>query len=98
MKDEQSERPTGEPAGVSMADVLALPEELQMIVIWLIRQGEAGLPEVAVLVQQDEASAKTLLADLVAQGFVQEVPGEGQPRYRVLLAAKRTRKLSLDLD
>ena len=82
-----------------MADVLALPDELQMIVTWLIRQGEVGLPEVAALIQQDEAIANTLLADLAAQGFVQEVPGEGegQPRYRVLLASKRTRKLSLDL-
>jgi hypothetical protein len=99
MREEQSEPPIGEPAGVSIADILALPEELQMIVTWLIRQGEAGPPEVAVLIQQDEAIANTLLADLAAQGFVQEVPGEGegQPRYRVLLASKRTRKLSLDL-
>ena len=99
MKEEQSEPPIGEPVGVSMADVLALPDELQMIVTWLIRQGEAGLSEVAALIQQDEAITNSLLADLVAQGFVQEVPGEGegQPRYRVLLASKRTRKLSLDL-
>ena len=99
MREEQSEPPIGEPLGVSMADVLALPDELQMIVTWLIRQGEAGLPEIAALIQQDEAITNSLLADLVAQGFVQEVPGEGegQPRYRVLLASKRTRKLSLDL-
>ena len=99
MKEEQSESPTGEPVGVSMADILELPDELQMIVTWLIRQGEAGPPEVAALIQQDEAIANTLLADLAAQGFVQEVPsvGEGQPRYRIRLATKRTRKLSLDL-
>src|SRR5690349_18631013 len=98
MREEQSEPPIGEPVGVSMADILVLPEELQIIVTWLIRQGEAGLPEVAAIIQQDEAIANTLLADLAAQGFVQEIPGEGQPRYRVLLATKRTRKLSLDLD
>ena len=99
MREEQSEPPIGEPVGVSMADVLALPDELQMIVTWLIRQGEAGLPEVAALIQQDKATANTLLAKLVAQGFVQEMPAEaeGQPRYQARLAAKRTRKLSLDL-
>ena|ERR1051326_4420741 len=99
MREEQSGPPIEEPPGVSLADVLSLPDELQMIVTWLMRQGEAGLPEVAALIQQDEAIANTLLADLVAQGFVQEVPteGEGQTSYRVRLASKRTRKLSLDL-
>ena len=99
MSEEQSEPLAGEEAGVTMVDVLALPDELQTIVTWLIREGEAGPREVAALIQQDEAIANTLLADLAAQGFVQEVPGEGegQPRYRVLLASKRTRKLSLDL-
>ena len=99
MREEQSEPPMGEPVGVSMADVLALPDELQTIVTWLIREGEAGPREVAALIQQDEATANTLLAKLVAQGFVQEMPAEaeGQPRYQARLAAKRTRKLSLDL-
>ena len=99
MREEQSESPSGEPVGVSMADILELPDELQTIVTWLMRQGEAGLSEVAVLIQRDEAITNTLLADLAVQGFVQEVPGEGegQPRYRVRLASKRTRKLSLDL-
>lgn len=99
MREEQSEPPVEEPVGVSMADVLALPDELQMIVAWLMRQGEAGLPETAAMIQQDEAIANTLLSDLAAKGFVQEVPseGEGQPLYQVRLASKRTRKLSLDL-
>jgi len=84
---------------VILVDVLALPDELRTIVTWLLRQGEAGLPELAAHVEQDEATAGTLLADLIAQGFVQEVPeeGKGQPRYRVRLAAKRGRRLPLDL-
>jgi hypothetical protein len=99
MSEEPSEPSAGEQAGVSMADVLALPDELQTIVTWFMREGEAGLPEVAAFIEQDEVTAHSLLADLVAQGFVQEVPGEseGQPRYRAWLAAKRTRKLSFDL-
>jgi len=99
MSEEQSEPPVSEQAGVTMVDVLALPDELRTIVTWLMREGEAGLPEVAALVEQDEATARTLVADLVAQGFVQEIlnEGEGQPRYRVRLATKRTRKLPLDL-
>ncbi len=99
MSEEQSEPSTGEQAGVTMVNVLALPDELGTIVTWLMRQGEAGLPELAAHVEQDEATTGPLVADLVAQGFVQEMldEGKGQPRYRVRLAAKRGRRLPLDL-
>jgi DNA-binding IclR family transcriptional regulator len=99
MKEEQSDPSTNEQARVSMADILALPDELQMIVTCLMRHGEAGLSEVTTFIAQDEATTHSLLADLVAQGFVQEVSreGEGQPRYRLHLAAKRGRRLPLDL-
>ena len=83
----------------TMADVLALPDQARTIVTWLVRQGEAGLSALAALLEQDEATTHRLLTDLVAQCFVQEVPGEGegQPRYRARLAAKRGRRLPLDL-
>jgi len=99
MREEQSEPSAGEQAGVSITDVLALPDEFQTIITWFMREGEAGLPEVAAFIEQDEATACSLIADLVAQGFVQEVRGEGerQPRYRARLAAKRGRRLPLDL-
>jgi DNA-binding IclR family transcriptional regulator len=99
MSEEQSEPSAGEQTGVTMVDILALPDELRTIVTWLLRQGESGLLELAAHVEQDEATARTLVTDLVAQGFVQEVPdeGKGQLRYRVRLAAKRGRRLLLDL-
>lgn len=84
---------------MTMTDVLALPDELRVIVIWLMRQGEAGLSEMATFIKQDDATAQALLAKLIAQGFVQQVvhEGESQPRYRVQLAAKRGKQLPLDL-
>lgn len=62
----QSEPPTGEHTGVTMADIPALPDQLCTLVTWLMRQPEAGLPEVAAYTRQNEASAHTMLADLVA--------------------------------
>jgi DNA-binding MarR family transcriptional regulator len=99
MREEQSEPSAGEQAGVSITDVLALPDEFQTIITWLMRQGEAGLSEVAALIEQDDATARALVAELIAQGFVQKVVHEveGQPRYRVRLATKRGKKLPLDL-
>jgi predicted ArsR family transcriptional regulator len=82
-----------------MADILTLPDELRTIVTWLMQQREAGLPEVAAFVEQDEAITRTQIAELVARGFVQEMQsqGEGQPRYRVRLTARRGRRLLPDL-
>ena len=99
MREEQFKSSSGEEAGVSMADILALPDELQTVITCLMREGEARLQEVADFIEQDEATTSTLLADLIARGFVQEVPAEdkGQPRYRARLVSKRTRKLSFDL-
>jgi predicted transcriptional regulator len=79
----------------TLADVLALPDEACMIVTWLVRQREARLSEVAALLEQDEATAHTLLTDLVAQGFVQEVlnEGEGQLYYQVRLRVRRGRQI-----
>ena len=99
MREEQFKSSSGKEAGVSMADILTLPDELQTIITCLMREGEAGLPAVASFIGQDGATAGTLLADLIARGFVQEVraEGKGQPRYRARLVSKRTRKLSFDL-
>jgi DNA-binding IclR family transcriptional regulator len=54
---------------------------------------------VAAFIKQDEVTTSTLLADLIARGFVQEVPAEGRvrPGYRARLVSRRTRKLSFDL-
>jgi DNA-binding IclR family transcriptional regulator len=41
------------------------------MVTWLVRQREVRLSEVAALVEQDEATTRARLAELVAQGFVQ---------------------------
>ena len=83
--------------GRTMADVLALSEEARTMVTWLVRQREAGLSEVAALVEQDEATTRARLAELAAQGFVQVLDEREEPRYRVRLATKQGRQIPLDL-
>jgi Mn-dependent DtxR family transcriptional regulator len=99
MREEQFPSSSGEESGIPIADILALPDELQTIITCLTREGEAGLPEVAAFIGQDEATTRAMLADLIARGFAQEVPaeGKGQPRYRARLVSRRTRKLRPDL-
>jgi hypothetical protein len=81
----------------TMADVLALPEDLRPIMDYLIEQGESELAEVAALTGQEEISTRTLLADLIEEGFVQELLAGSQHRYRVRLVSSRRSRLPLDL-
>jgi uncharacterized membrane protein len=80
----------------TMADVLALPEDLRPIMDYLIEQGESELAEVAAHIGQDETSTLALLADLIEEGFVQEMLAGSQHRYRVRLVSRRRSRLPLD--
>lgn len=84
-------------AGLSMADVLTLPEELRKLVNWMIRQEEVGLEEVAVFLQKDEPAAGRILETLIEKGFVRELEVSGKFRYRVRLASKRKRQVPLNI-
>jgi uncharacterized membrane protein len=81
----------------TMADVLALPEDLRTIMDYLIEQGESELAEVAAHTGQEEISTRALLADLIEKGFVQELLAGSQHRYRVRLVSRRRSRLPLDL-
>ncbi len=81
----------------TMADVLALPEDLRTIVDYLIEQGESELAEVAAHTGQEEISTRALLADLIEKGFVQELLAGSQHRYRVRLVSRHRSRLPLDL-
>ena len=81
----------------TMADVLALPEDLRTIMDYLIEQGESELAEVAAHIGQDETSTRALLADLIEKGFVHEMLAGSKHCYRVRLVSRRRIRLPLDL-
>ena len=81
----------------TMADVLALPEDLRTIMDYLIEQGESELAEVAAHTGQEEISTRALLADLIEKDFVQELLAGSQHRYRVRLVSRRRIRFPLDL-
>jgi hypothetical protein len=89
-------------AGLSMADVLALPDSQQQILTWMTREGVTGqgtvsLAQVATHVGRSEQVARTVLRSLVEQDFVQEVEVQGETRYRPRLVARRGRELPEDI-
>ena len=83
--------------GPTMGDVMQLPDPMRSLVLWLLRHGEAGLPELTAAAGLEEGPCRDLLDSLVGRGFLQGAGGDGAPRYRTRLAARRPRAQPSDL-
>ena len=77
-----------EDKGLSMGDILMLPDSQRRVVQWMMRQGDCALHDVAANTEQDEGDAAIALYDLMEQGFVQEIEVDGETLYRIRLASK----------
>jgi amino acid permease len=80
-------------AGLSIADVIALPEDQRQLVNWMMRREAVSLAEVAAHTGQDEAVARAALNGLVEQGFIRELEVDGETRYQLRLALRRGRQI-----
>jgi hypothetical protein len=80
-----------EPSGRSVADVLALPDDLRQLFNWARRQGEVSLPDVVAHLGYTEETATALLVALVEQKFLQQVEGADGARYHSRLSARPSR-------
>jgi hypothetical protein len=80
-------------AGVSLAEVIALPEPEAELVGWISRRGEGSLREVAEHGGGDTGAARALVASLVERGIVAETSTGGEPRYAARAATRRGGRL-----
>jgi hypothetical protein len=79
--------------GLSMADLLTLPEPQSGLLKWMMRQESAAFADVVAFLGGDEEQAQQVLADLVDQGSIREVEIRGLRQYAVRLAPKKGRAL-----
>lgn len=84
-------------SGLSMADVLTLPDFEQKLVTWLVRKKEASLTEIAAYMEQEQDSVSTTVNALKEQGFVQEVEVKGEKHYRPCLSSKQKSRASKNI-
>lgn len=82
-----------EPAGLSLTDILILPDSLRQLVNWIMRYQEVSVVEVAAHIDEEEDVAHTMLESLVAQGLLSKRNVRGKYRYRLRLAPKQKRNL-----
>ena len=83
--------------GLSMSDLLALPEPQSSLLSWMVRKGQVGLEDVSAFLKQDAATTRALLADLLDKGYVREIEMRGVKGYRVRLAPRRGHELPANL-
>jgi hypothetical protein len=83
--------------GLSMSDLLTLPEPQSGLLKWMIRQGQVSLTDVGAFLGQDEEQTRGALDELCQAAFVREVEIRGATHYRVRLAPKRGRALPANL-
>jgi hypothetical protein len=92
---ETGDEPKKDKSGLSMVDVLALPDFEQKLVTWMVRKKkEVSLAEASAYMEQDEDIITTTLHSLAEQGFVQELIVDGERCYRPCLAAKQESRAS----
>jgi hypothetical protein len=84
-------------AGLTIADILSLPDAERRLVQWILREGEVGLTQAVVHGGQDEAATHGLLHSLAERGFVREIGAQGEPRYTLRVSLRRKRNVPLNL-
>jgi amino acid permease len=84
---------TWDVAGLSLADVIALPERDAELVGWIARRGEVSMRELAERTGGDADATRALVASLVERGIVAETSAAGERRYAARAAARRGGRL-----
>jgi predicted ArsR family transcriptional regulator len=76
--------------GRSMADVLAPPDSLRQLAVWIIRHDGVRLTEAASILGRDGEAVRQMLQALIEQEFVREVAREGGTWYQICLTSERS--------
>jgi Fic family protein len=84
-------------AGLSMADILDLPDTLRSLINWILRQNLVSLHDVMVQLGQNEATARATITELVDKGFVRAIEVRGETNYKVRMASQAERNAPSNL-
>jgi len=83
--------------GLRVADILVLPDQIQPIVQWIMRQGSVCLTDVSAHLCQEDSETEALLGDLLRRKLIEATQENGSIRYRVRLAHKGGRQMPKDI-
>jgi hypothetical protein len=83
--------------GMSPYDLLELPRPERRLMRKLLRQQVISLGDAAAELEQTEAEAEKVLADLVEKTYLVEFEKVGEKHYKLLLARKQGKELPYNI-
>jgi len=83
--------------GVSMSEIVFLPEHLRALMNWMVRENSFQFDNVAVFLKQNEENSRLILDILVTKGLIEEVKGDDQEVYQIHLKVSRNYRVPKDI-
>jgi len=83
--------------GLRMADLLSMPDEVQPLMSWMMRNGAFTLEEAVEGLKRDADKLEIILKDLAAQRLLKQVDVDGVIYYKLRLAHSSHRQMPQDI-
>jgi hypothetical protein len=83
--------------GLSMTEIITLPDPLRRLINWMIRERQVELEAAAAYFGQDVPVVEAMLTDMIEKGYVTRLEMRDKVYYRVRLAPKRGREIPLNI-
>ncbi len=83
--------------GLSMSDILTMPDNLRRLVSWMIRERQVELEAAEAYLGQSPEEIRALMDNLIEKGYAIEFEMRGKTFFRIRLALKRGREIPLDI-
>jgi DNA-binding IclR family transcriptional regulator len=80
--------------GMTIQDLLNLPEEQRRVLNWIQRQTASSLHSIAIFLGQTDEQARGFLEDLQQRGFIRQIPSDEGVLYQVQLKSMRRQHIS----
>jgi len=88
---------TGNVTGLRMADMLMMPDDVQALLSWAMRNRGFALEEAATALERDPAELQVVLDDLAKKRLVRRTEEDGVARYTVRMAHSSHRQMPKDI-
>ncbi|MEO1148250.1 MAG: TIR domain-containing protein [Cyanobacteria bacterium J06638_22] len=83
--------------GLRVADMLMMPDEVQALLSWAMRNRGFTLDQAAAKLNRDPNEVRTVLNDLMSQRLIRRTEEEGVARYTVRMAHSSHRQMPKDI-
>jgi hypothetical protein len=75
--------------GLTMTDLLTFPDDLRLLLNWMMRENGVQIEEMASYLAQEVNEARMLLEKMIEKGLIEEIKKKEEEQYQVLVKSSR---------